>query len=496
MKKIEFKKIEFYFFVSLTFLNLIPVLSFRFFPTLDGPFHLYSLTHGDSFHIGKSGTFRDFLYFNHTIFPRISFLLLSFLKYLFPVWLCDKIFLVLCLTTLPFVFRKLIKTISPANFSFCYFIFPFTYSFVLYLGFYDFYIGLIIMLLVIHYFLQNISHLSGPKLMIFVGLIMLAYFAHVFVFIILLMILMVLAASSLMKNNSLKNLLQVSKSKIILLIIILLILLLISYLLFLNFTTADKDYLVYSELASGIKNLRPLICFSWEKEEMFTKKIFYLIFALVVIAVYNKFTRRISLVMTSKNPFLLFFKRFTPNDTWLLISVLIFVLYFYMADQYDQAGFVSLRLCTMFFLFLSIWLAIQVFPIWLRVISILTILVCHFQLMRVRMETTGYLSAVATEINEAGKLVQENKTVMDFDFSDNWIMGHFSGYLAIDRRIKVVDGTFENKISPPAIDYILMRGDVFSKNDTISKVIIRNITEHYTLIPCNSSRFKLYTKKQ
>src|ERR1039457_2120353 len=121
---------------------------------------------------------------------------------------------------------------------------------------------------------------------------------------------------------------------------------------------------------------------------MFAKKIFYLIFALVVIAFYNKFTRRMRPAMTSDNRLLLFFKRFNSNDTWLLISVLIFILYFYMADRYDQAGFVSLRLCTIFFIFLSIWLAVQEFPIWLRVISVLTILVCHFQLMRVRMETT------------------------------------------------------------------------------------------------------------
>src|SRR6187549_2575351 len=135
--------VEKYFFFSLSIINLIPVLFYKFFPTLDGPAHLYNATIINQLLAGNE-YLEKFFRFNPEPVPNwTGHFLLSCFNLLLPAFIAEKLLLVLYLLGLPFSFRSLIKTIASGNVFISYYIFPFTYSFLFFLGFYNFCVGLV-----------------------------------------------------------------------------------------------------------------------------------------------------------------------------------------------------------------------------------------------------------------------------------------------------------------------------------------------------------------
>ena len=59
--------IEPYYFYFFLLINLIPVLSFKFFPTVDGPAHLYNSNLIVELLKNPESTINDFFAFNHNI---------------------------------------------------------------------------------------------------------------------------------------------------------------------------------------------------------------------------------------------------------------------------------------------------------------------------------------------------------------------------------------------------------------------------------------------
>ena len=124
-----FSTIEKYFFLIVTILNLIPVLSGKFFTTLDGAAHLYNSNLINILLFENNIDLQNFFVLNHEPVPNwTGHFILSFFNYFFPAFIAEKILVLLYLIGLPYSFRRLIKTISPDNYLLSYFIFPFSYS--------------------------------------------------------------------------------------------------------------------------------------------------------------------------------------------------------------------------------------------------------------------------------------------------------------------------------------------------------------------------------
>ena len=88
--------------ILLLLVHLLPVWIVTYFPTQDGPSHIYNAQVFKDYHDHQNYRIRDVYQLNLTLFPNwASHLLLAFLMYFFPPLICEKIVLSLCVLGLP-----------------------------------------------------------------------------------------------------------------------------------------------------------------------------------------------------------------------------------------------------------------------------------------------------------------------------------------------------------------------------------------------------------
>jgi len=535
----NFKKAESVFFILITLFNLIPLISNKFFPTLDGAAHLYNANLIKQLIVDHNENLSHFFVFNTEPVPNwTGHFFLSFFNLFLPAFLADKLLLLFYLIGLPFAFRSLIKTIAPESYLFSYFIFPFTYTFIFFLGFYNFCVGLVLLLLSINYWIRHCKDSFTWKrtLMLFL-LVSLTYFSHLFVFAVLVLLIgiqiLTAAIISPVKNavsfsHSIQTALR--QSTMILLASILPITLMGYY--FYSRQSGTPTFLSSAELTNWIKQIRPMISLNFQEEEPYTKKIYYLITCLFIIAVFNKVN---ALWDSSKMTFQTRLRHllksiFQLSDFWLFSALLMLLLFFKLPDSTVSAGFVSVRLCLLFYLFMVIWLAAQDLPKWLGVLSLLILFYCQFNLKTYYFSAARELNKVAVECNEASNFVPANSLVLPLNYSDNWLESHFSNYLGIDKPMVILEnyecgndyfplkwndrfvpntlfGTIRSgelpclnwKSNPQnksqQIDCVFILGNLDGRTDSCSNSIRKNLNDHYTL-SYHSDYCRLYQIKK
>ena len=133
MKKIKFLwKYEKYFFILFVFNSLIPLLSCKFFPTVDGPAHLHNANLLK--HIWFKGNTNLLLFFdiNHQLNSNLlNHIWFAIFGLFLPSFLVEKSILLFYVVSIPFSFRYLVKNVIDAPQSTriaSYLIFPFIYS--------------------------------------------------------------------------------------------------------------------------------------------------------------------------------------------------------------------------------------------------------------------------------------------------------------------------------------------------------------------------------
>jgi hypothetical protein len=319
------RPLEHYFFLLVTIVNLVPVLSVEYFLTLDGPAHLYNSNLINILLTGKSELVSQYLMFNEQPVPNwTGHLILSMFNAVLPGIAAEKIFLCLYVAGLPLAFRAFVKKISPGNCLLSYLIFPFTYSFILYLGFYNFLIGVLFMFITLTYWLRNSDRLNVLRFVILFLLITATYFSHIYAFGIMLLLMAIHTAFRTITewmgpNGSLRPALLASLKRGIWLLGASALTLVLFYLYIKQERVVSHNYLPKEELVGYLKNLRPVISYNTD-EERYTMKLVYLLSALAVIAIYiridsikrpegrNFIERLVNLARAS----------IRPSDAWLL----------------------------------------------------------------------------------------------------------------------------------------------------------------------------------
>lgn len=532
----KFSTLEKYFFLLIIGLNLIPVLSSKFFPTLDGAAHLYNSNL--IFHlISGNESLTDFIVLNSEPVPNwTGHLLLGIFNSFLPAFMAEKMLLLFYLIALPLSFRDLITTISPNQKLISYLIFPFTYSFTFYLGFYNFSIALVFMLIALNFWIKHQNDLSSFKTIfkLFI-LITLTYFSHIFVFAILVFLMGVYVAFQgteqfIQKKENLKNVVSTLLKKTgILILSSSLTLVLFIYYFISRPISENKIYLTWKELIDWIMNVRPIIALSVEKEERFTQFFAMLIGLMIVLAIILKI-KEISFTAekSMKSKIALVLKKLISLvNFWLIATFLLLFLYFILPDSDGTAGFVSVRLGLMFFIFLCIWLATHPFSKGFLIVVVACVLYINFSLNNYYTKATKELNTIAKECNNASKHIQANSIVLPLNYSDNWLFAHFSNYLGIDKPMIILENyecsmdyfpTKWNSESTPRIllddkesgyypclswlsnsnneskkiDYIFIIGNIDSKTDSCTLLIKEDITDSFKLVykTKNCSLFK------
>ena len=168
------------------FVVLIVELSFIFmsflYPSMDGPAHLYNsnlLRHI----ISGNQFLTDYYSINSFYIPNwTANLVLALLMMICKAAIAEKILVIAYVIGMAYSFRYLIRQINPRNEIFSILIFPFIFSFLFRLGFYNFSIAFIFYFLVTGFWLKNHDKFTTKDLLILFLLITALYYSNVLIF--------------------------------------------------------------------------------------------------------------------------------------------------------------------------------------------------------------------------------------------------------------------------------------------------------------------------
>lgn len=440
------KHVEVLIFFIVIGLNLIPVFSGKFFPSMDGASHLNNAQLIKELLLGSNTFLKDFFVFNPEPVPNwIGHFILVFFKMFLPSYLAEKALLLIYFIGLPLAFRKLINTISPNNSIYSFFIFPFTYSAVFLLGFYNFSIAIILFLLTLNYWIiVQRKKITIKKLGILFLLVTTTYFSHIFLFAILLMSisLQIILSSILDYTNNPKEFKKIF-SNVLKLILTIVSVSIIPFSLFLFYVISrdslqNNSIVPIEDLISWIKNIRPIIAYNPPLEEAFTTKIFYVITVLAVIGVYLEFNNLFTNKFSKK---ILVSTILTLNNTWFFIVSILLIMYFFLplADDGDTGGFFKVRLGLLFFIMFIIWISTLKVSRWMNIIAVSIVIFFHLKLNNYYSTVIKELDFQAQECYKAAEVIPENSVVLPLNFSNHWLQGHFSNYLGSDKTLIILE---------------------------------------------------------
>ena len=439
-----FNRIEPVLFLVVALLNLLPVLLVKYFPTVDGPAHLYNSRLMSEMMNNPSGTLSNYFVLANLIPTNLTdhyFFLLT--GYFLPGYLGEKLLMLFYLIGLPYAFRYFIRSIRPDGTYLACFIFPFTYSFMFFYGFFNFHIALVFFLISLTYLKKFYQHTSVSYSIIFIILITFVYLSHAFVFLVLLLylalfhyrdILCIISGSpGEMKNTAIARLILLA------MVVAPALLLMIISSTRTHLPGIPNDYIDFSQHLKWIRQIQPAKGIVYQREDIYTTWLFYLLVFLTIMTIYNMLIDTMSFVKGRLRIILKKEKEDMPHNLLLIISLVILLLYFILPDMYKGYGFVSSRLLVFFFLFFISWIASGYMNIWIKITAVLVIIVMNTFMLSIYIKESKKLNYSACEVEKAATYIPPNSTVLPVNQSGKWIYGHFSNYLGIDKPMVILE---------------------------------------------------------
>jgi hypothetical protein len=126
------------------------------------------------------------------------------------------------------------------------------------------------------------------------------------------------------------------------------------------------------------------------------------------------------------------------NDLWLLMALLAGIGYVILPDKAATGGIISVRYLLFLYLFLALWSACQRWPGGLHLLLV-PFLLADLWLVRADHHFTGELDAEVVELRMLLPHIPDNATVLPLLYSDYWMHSNLSNYLGTERGIVVVD---------------------------------------------------------
>ncbi|RKU31370.1 hypothetical protein C6497_02430 [Candidatus Poribacteria bacterium] len=179
LKKITWKHI----FVVLLILHILPLWIFVYFPSQDGPSHVYNALVLKEYSDPANYKIRDLWKLNITIFPNwLSHILLLALLYVFPPLYAEKVFLTFAIGLIPIAFYYFLNAVHSGrseNYLYVWLGFPFAYNYLLYMGFYNFTLSISFFFLSFGYWWKYKDIMQVKQLCILYILLLLTYLSHI-----------------------------------------------------------------------------------------------------------------------------------------------------------------------------------------------------------------------------------------------------------------------------------------------------------------------------
>lgn len=423
-----------YLFHFTLLLNIIFLCFTTFYPSMDGPAHLYNsnlLLHL----IKGNNILSEFYSINSLPIPNWTshFILLIFHVFL-PSWIAEKILLIIYVCGMALSFRYLIKELNPKNIALSILIFPFIYSLLFHLGFYNFSLSFILFFVTLGFWLHSYNSNNLYKHLILFLLITISYFSNLLIFGFLGLTIglytLYFSYKEYLDNKNIKNAVRVCCKKLFTLLLISLPSLIFALIFYVNvhFYPSDVAYSV-KELIKWINDARPFIVYNYAGEEIITEQFFHALLLLLAF----------SFVLKNKN---------ATNEHYIClekaniiaIPLILSILLFFITPNGSSAGMMSDRYCLMLYFFGLIWIILRSVESKFNNIIILLILLLHVGLLLNHLNgPIKRLDANAVTINKADKYIAENSIVLPVNLSDNWMEPHFSNYLGADKPMIILE---------------------------------------------------------
>lgn len=420
------------------FVVLIVELSFIFmsflYPSMDGPAHLYNsnlLRHI----ISGNQFLTNYYSINSFYIPNwTTNLVLALLMMIFNAAIAEKILVIAYIIGMAYSFRYLIRQINPGNEIFSILIFPFIFSFLFRLGFYNFSIAFIFYFLVIGFWLKNHDKFTTKDLLILFLLITALYYSNVLIFgfagLTIGFHIFINALKNYKNEHSFIEVINSMLKKTLFILTAAIYSLISMYLFYsrVKFFPSDEKYPA-NELLRWINDVRPLITYSYENEAPITGHFLHIFIFLFSIALYQK------IIIKGKGKF-----RISETMlTLLFLVILSFVAMFVIADG-SGAAMMSNRFVLMFYIFLTVIIAATSVRGLLSNLALIAFMILNFILLsKHHILSINPLSKDAVAVYEAGKKIKPNTLVLPVNLSDNWLQGHFSNYLGAEKPIVILE---------------------------------------------------------
>ena len=418
-------------FYSILLLNIAFLFVTKFYPSMDGPAHLYNANLLKDIFLDNQFIESYYQISSIPVPNWSSHFILSFFGLLFPGWLAEKFFLILYVSGMAISFRLLIKALKPENLAMSVFIFPFIYSFLFHLGFYNYTLSFIFFFLTLAFWINNYKANQFSLHLITGVLLLVTYFSNILTFGFLGITLGCVTIYNELKSDT-KNTKQLTirwAKRLGLLAVCALPGLMLLFVFFQETTfahSAQENNI--NELIQWINDVRPLIVYGYQVDVVYTEQIFHVILLIIFI----------SLVLTNNKVKI---KDNLPNLTPIILwfpVCLTLILYFVLPND-SSAGMMSDRLCLLLFIYLIIIAALRNLPVKIMSLFYVIIILLHFSLLIKHTTIIRNLDKDAISINEAAQYIEENTVILPINLSDNWLQPHFSNYLGIDKPLVILE---------------------------------------------------------
>lgn len=541
LHKDRFHAYEPFLFWTLLLAGIIPLLSFRHFVTLDGPAHLYNAQLIREIWFGDPSRISDLFHVNQFPVPNWSgHFIMALLNLVLPGYLSEKALLLIYFVLTPLFYRKFMLLLYPENRLITYFMLIFVHQHNLYFGFWNMSLGLTLLFISAFYFVKYCSRITLPHLVVLMLLLLALYFSHV---LILLVTLLFLAALLVLLTQTERtpqgiqiiNLPEI-RQRFFTLFFSAVPVLVLGGIYFLKIDSVEKGTRMASgELVRYLISVRPLLTFCFCDSWIRVTQILLIFFGILILG--NLYLYVKGRYRTSESG-LMQGHVSKKSMIWLAFSVVFLVLFFLVPNSILMTE----RLIVLFYLFFIIWLGSLKYPKVLRWSTLVVVIVVHSFFIVSHFRSLYQLSKDVDQVVQASEKIKPNSMVLTFNYSDNWLHSHISGYLGAGKNQVAVLENYEaalkwfpvqwrtdvyqtnrlitwgadNKIiatdfyvnqedpecfsllrtngKPERIPYVFVMGDSAKMNDSVA-VEINEILNHSYIQIGNHSFFRLYELK-
>ena len=182
---------------TLIILHISPLWVFKYFPTQDGPAHVYNSYVLSVFHGEESTRLREYYKLNLTLFPNwLAHICMALLMKVFPPLIAEKILLSAIIGLLPLSLFYLLGAVHEGKNLYGFLGFLFSDHYLLHMGFYSFSLSVPLFFFALGYFIKHKEELSVGRIAILNLLCILIYLSHILSFLLLILSLTLLSITS------------------------------------------------------------------------------------------------------------------------------------------------------------------------------------------------------------------------------------------------------------------------------------------------------------